>query len=290
MVLTFVLVTAMGPALAAGAILVIACRPDPLLPDRLRRQWAVPVAVGAGFIAGWVGCLGWPPFPPTESMQWLFYAVIAASALGVALSRWPQSSWLRWSARVSLTAGLLWLMLQRIREFEWEHAAQWYWLGGLTVGMLVVWTSQASLAKRLPGRSILPVLIVVSAGTGVAALLGGFAKFAQVGGALTSVLSACWVISLRRPSFSLAPGGIDVVMVILWGLWLGIYFLAEIPAASALLLAVAPFGAWLIRPPPREKHKLWQNCWLGVLATTVAVLAAILIAYREYATDGSGYY
>ncbi len=247
------------------------------------------MALGTGYLAGAVGVLGWPSFPAAESIQWLFYFAIAAAVLGILQSLWPDPLWLRWGSRLLLTTGLLWFFLEPIREYEWEGAARWYWLVGLAVAMLGVWASLGSLAERLPGASLALVLIIVTTGTSVVALRSGFAKFAQLGGVLTATLGACWLIALRKPSFSLAPGGIDVVAVILCGLWLGIYFFAEMPAGAGVLLALAPSLAWLSQLALVRKLNPWVAASINAVLVAVPVVIAILVALDEYARS-SGYY
>lgn len=252
------------------------------------RQWAVPLVLGAGLAAGWVGMLGWPAFPPTEAIHRLFYFVIAAALLGAVHSRW-QSTGLRWGIRISLTAAVVWLFLAPIRDYEWEGVARWYWLCGLTAGMIGTWTSLAALAKRLPAVSILPPLIVVAGGTSATCLLSGFAKFAQLGGVLTAVLAVCWLVSRWRRSLTLAAGSADVVAVFLAGLWLGGYFFAEMPIAAAVLLALSPSMAWLGEFKP--VHKLGPRMRLGLLiaVTAVPVTISIFLAFGEYIVENEYY-
>src|SRR4051794_21058104 len=43
--------------------------------------WALPLAIGAGFVAGWMAFRGAPTLPPRDGTDWLFWLAAADAAL-----------------------------------------------------------------------------------------------------------------------------------------------------------------------------------------------------------------
>ena len=47
------------------------------------RTWVGPVAVAAGFMAGYLALFGWPGIPPHDAIDWLLPLAVPLGALGL---------------------------------------------------------------------------------------------------------------------------------------------------------------------------------------------------------------
>src|SRR3954468_14151550 len=72
-----------------------------------RWTWAMPVAAGAGFLAGYVALSGIPRLPPSDGSDWLFWAVIPVTGLGVLDALLPR----RWGWLLGAAAGAVVLLI-----------------------------------------------------------------------------------------------------------------------------------------------------------------------------------
>jgi hypothetical protein len=66
-----------------------------------RWAWAMPVAAGAGFLAGYYALSGVPRLPPRDGTDWLFWAALPVTGLGVLDAALPR----RWGWVLGAAAG-----------------------------------------------------------------------------------------------------------------------------------------------------------------------------------------
>src|SRR4051794_4867698 len=66
-----------------------------------RWTWAMPVAAGTGFLAGYIALSGVPSLPPSDGTDWLFWAAIPVTGLGVLDAALPR----RWGWLLGAAAG-----------------------------------------------------------------------------------------------------------------------------------------------------------------------------------------
>ena len=250
-------------------------------------SWAGALAVGGGYLAGQVALLGWPPVPPLERVDWLWYLAAAAVAVGTLEALLPSWDWLRWGLRAPLGGAVLLLLLLPLLK-TWGRGEMVAWLAGLGAAGLVFWAALDSLARRGPGTGPL-LLVVLALGSTLVLLWSGSALFAQLGLALTASLAGSLVVAWWAPSLPPARGIATVVGVLLPGTWLLGYFYAEVPAASAVLLAAAlPVAALGQVRPVRERLRPWQAFALRALVVLGLVTAAVVVACRASPPDPYG--
>ncbi len=123
MLLQLVLLSAVLPALAA-VLALIALR---ALAPRGGERRAPVVALALGYVVGHLGVAGAPRLLPTESTQALFYLALAGALVGILESRRP-AVLLRWTARVALLGGVVWMTLRATIRYDWEWAEAGVWL------------------------------------------------------------------------------------------------------------------------------------------------------------------
>ena len=93
---------------------------------------------------------------------------------------------------------------------------------------------------------------------------------------LTAITATCFLLIVAvtapfHPSGAAAPLGLVCA-----GLWLSGFFYAELPATSALLLALAPAVALL--PVRTERHSQWRVLAYRTTFVTVPVAIAVVLA------------
>jgi hypothetical protein len=263
---------ALAAAVAAALLFVLA------------RWWksasrcAGAIAIGAGYIAGHVLAAGWAPFSPRSATHWLFwFAVIGVIAAAAdALVRPKGTVRLVTWAIVSTIAFRL--ILQPKFNYAWSAAEGWLWVFTIALGVVGL-TCTFNLIERRPfGRATLfSVTTVLCAGTCIALMLSGSLLLGQLACVLTAIAAICFllIIAVTTPFH---PGGAAAPLsLVCASLWLSGSFYAELPAASALLLALAPVGVLL---PLGRENPPWRilACRIAVVAVPVAI--AIALAFQ----------
>jgi len=236
------------------------------------------VAIGAGYIAGHVLAAGWSPFPPRSATHWLFwFAVIGVIVAGAdALVR--QKGAIRlitWAIICTIACRLI---LQPKFNYAWSAAEGWLWVFAIALGAVGL-TCILNLIERGPfgPATLFAVTTVLCAGTCIALMLSGSLLLGQLAGVLTAIGTTCFllIIAVTAP---FPPGGAAAPLsLICAGLWLSGFFYAELPAASALLLAVAPAFALLPVGKEGSSQSRVLACRVAFVAVPVAVSVALAL-------------
>ncbi|HZN67932.1 MAG TPA: hypothetical protein VFB66_21785, partial [Tepidisphaeraceae bacterium] len=145
------------------------------------------------------------------------------------------------------------------------------------------WTSTERLATRLPRAAPPLVLFVFAAGSGGVILLSGSLVYARLAGALSMGTLAAAVVALFARPFTLARGGVTVVVPAVTAL----LFLAHhyvdpglTPTNGALLLSALALP-WLAALPFIARRGAWVR---AVLAPLLAAAPVTVAAYRAHRT------
>lgn len=239
---------------------------------------ALPLA--AGYLAGHVALRDWPPWPPLERVDWLYFLAAAGLACGL-LDEWRPwpVAWrgLRWAI---LWGAVLGALLRPMMTHDWDRGTSTVWLTGLGVAGVAFWLSLDVLCRRPARTSLLLILALVAAGGAVVAYQSGSALLAELTVVVLASLTAGVVVGWWCPAVSLGRGGAALVAVLLPGIWLIGYFYADMPAASAVLLAVAPSGAWLGQLGVLRRLAPWQARLFPIAAAVVPVALAVGLAWQ----------
>jgi hypothetical protein len=272
----------MGASALACALVLILAR---LAGGRTGGRWGLPLGLGIGYALGHAGASEWltsgelPSIPPLNATDWLPWLALAAMVLGLLESLWPSPAWARWENRLLLVGATLWLLIGPLYQSLWEPA-QWkgaVWVCGLGAGILVFWGLLEGLSGRR-GRAMLLPLAVLAGGTAAALVLSRFLVLGECGMGLAAALGAAWLVSRWWVELSPAGGGVPVVGVLLAGLILGGFFYAELPASSAILLALAPLALLVDRIGPVARWPGWAGGLARLAAVLVPVGAAVALA------------
>jgi len=266
--------TALGYAFAAALVLLaLAWRPWRGGEASRFAAPATALAFALALAAAHVGQVNELPIPPGESGDWLTLFVLACALLSFFEGEGRAARIELWIGRALLTALFLWFGLEAKRIYRWEGVEEWYWLGGLSAGLLFCFGTLADLARRRARGIGLPfVLWVVVTSTAVAIGLSGSVVLAERAGALAIVLGGVIVLSLWRTEKVSLVGGTSTLVAGLMGLLLLGYLYSSLPGTAALILMLAPQVA---RLPGTSSRAHGIRGLLAVILGAVAVFLAV---------------
>jgi hypothetical protein len=234
------------------------------------RAWPAAVAVSAGYATSHALARGAPEALPADATQLFFHFALAGALLSVVEDRLPVAA--RWGARAVLAAAVPWLLLRGLAEHTWESTAEAaLWCAGLGLGLFLVWAALEWRAGKLEGSAQPLVFCLVAGGGALALAEGRSGVLGQMSGALAAALGPLVLLAFLAPRRS-ARGAIPVFVLLLAALAMSGHIFAELPAASALLLLVAPLAA----------VRRW---WLGAAVALVLVVAAVYLSHAANLPD-----
>ena len=235
------------------------------------------VACGAGYVIGHVLAAGWSPFPPRHATHWLFwFAVIGViAAVADALVR-PKGTvrFVVWAIICTIACRLI---LQPKFSYAWSATEGWLRVFAIALGIVVL-TFCLDLVERSPfgTATLFSVTTVLCGGTSGALILSGSLLLGQLACILSAIAATCFllIIAVRAPFH---PGGAATPLsLVCAGLLLSGFFYAELPAASALLLALAPAAALL--PVGKESHSQSRVVAYRIAFVATPVAIAVMLA------------
>ena len=257
-----------------------------LIAWRTRRAWLLPLAGGAGFLAGYASSLGstggfsLPRLPPTDGSDWLFWTTLPAIVLAM-LAAWRR--W-RWPPILGAWSGVgVWAILRPLVPGTLSAAAILELGAAAAVLGVIVVAVHALVAARIGhGWSVLSLCIVL-AGAGVTVLSSNLRTVGVYGiGAATAVGG----LFLFAPRLRAAPGVAILAISILCGLlasgrfypdpgvsWLGVGILLAAPLLMLVGLAV----------PTKRPFLRGVVALLAVTIAVVAVTAPAALAAKHAA-------
>jgi hypothetical protein len=284
MILEILFKLLMVPVILSALAIASARRLGRGSPGGRRGRWGVAVGLGLGYLAGHVGILGWPNFPPVESKECVAWLALMATVLGVVESAVDLPRWSRWTIRGLFVALSLGLVLRSKVENGWTAIESAAWFGGLELVLLASWWNLEEQAERLTGPGWVVPLGLVSVGWAVVQTLGGGASTGQLDGVLASTFLGALLSMGLRPGPALSRGGPPVALTVLAGLGLTGYFYAEVPAVSAILLTLAPWAPWVDRIGFIRRRSYWTRASVRFLVVLLIVGVAAFAAQSGAST------
>ena len=286
------------PAVVGGGIFIFAKSLVSKRESEHKRDWfsgwLVAVALGAGYIAGYIGLEGSPPFPPREGVHWLCYLAIIGLISGVF---WYASRWGRLIGQIGLSIVIPRLLLNSAFKYTWGPFEGIIWWVCLAVAIFIFWHIIQQSFTILPAGGSSPfVYFGLSGGTALILALSGSLRLGQHAGVLVAIFAASWIITLvgqrsddKGQVFPISAS--PVVALLLSGIWMNGYFYEEVPAASAILLAITLFLAPVGRIEgiqqlgPRRSNIVQ----IGVIALPVVIAIGVAVARSGLFGESSGY-
>ena len=128
------------PAAVGGGILILAksitSKRERTPKAGLAPEWLVAVALSAGYIVGYLGLEGLPPFPPREGVHWLCYLAI----IGLTSGAFCYSSLLgRLIGQIGLSIVIPRLLLNSAFKYTWGPLEGIIWWACIAVAIFIFW-------------------------------------------------------------------------------------------------------------------------------------------------------
>jgi hypothetical protein len=269
----------MGLPLLVSAAILLGCR---LLGRRGHhkhsRPWGQPVALGAGYVIGHAAMFGWPPLRQLEGYQWIFYFAILAVALGLVDAFWIAPLLVRWVMRLLLSGFVVVRLLLPLMQQEAAEGVSVVNAAAVVAVMLAFWINLSLLAEREPGAPFPASIMMLTLAECLVVLLSGSIVQGHVGCVIWAALTGSLLAAGRDPNLSLTRGGLPVIVVLLSGLLIDGLYYSEVPLASALLLAAAPLGLWVLQLAPVKRLTGVKGRLIGIAAVLIPLAIAVAVA------------
>jgi len=230
-----------------------------------------PLALGLGFLAGFLATHGTPRWTGAtlrDELVWVGLGLAAIAAVHARRGALPLV------VQGLLSAFLPWFLLDFQRARHWERAEGVLWSAALALLVLLSWALLGAHEER---RARPSTMIGWTAMSGLAAGaygLSGSVQIAQLAGALTAALGTCAALALWRRAAGLGAPGVAPFVVLYLGLtWCG-HFISELSSMGFVLLALAPLGVLVSRAVPIRFPRL--AAVLELVLPPLVALAALL--------------
>jgi hypothetical protein len=235
-----------------------------------------PLAVGIAYFAGHLFVAGWAPLPPTDTTNWLPYFALAAAVLGALCGVLAIKAWVRVLIFALVSAGALRLLLKAKFSYGWSLTEGYVCVACLAGATVLLAIILDALVRRSATAFEIPVfLLIICAGTFGALTLSGSMLLGQFAAVLGAAVFGTLVFTIRK--VALGRGIVPVFSLVMGALVVSGHFFAELPAASAVSLAIAPILALV---PIGRASKLLAS-GLRAALVSVPVVFALVWAFRS---------
>jgi hypothetical protein len=243
------------------------------------------IAIAAGYVAGHVLAAGWSPFPPRHATHWLFwFAVIGVIAAAADAFVRPKGTvrFVAWAIICSIACRLI---LQPKFSYAWSATEGWLRVFAIALAIVVL-TFCLDLVERSPFGTarLFSVMTIFCGGACVALILSGSLLLGQLACILSTTVATCFVLIIAvkapfHPSGAAAP-----LSLVCAGLLLSGFFYAELPTASALLLALSPAMA-LLRVGKKSHSQSRALAYRAALVAVPVAIAVVLALHESLPLD-----
>lgn len=284
------------PAIVGGGLFVFASKSGRNQVEKatgLSFGWLVGVALGIGYIVGYIGLEGIPPFPPREGVHWLCYLALIGLILGIF---WHLALFGRLIAQAVVSIVIPRLLLSSMFKYSWGQVEGIIWWVCLAVVLFIFWNTVQQSFTVLPSGGWSPfVYFGISGGTALILAVSGSLRLAQHAGILTALFAAIWIITpfLRSddkvPVFPISASA--VIALALSGIWMNGYFYEEVPVMSAVLLLLSLFLTPVGRIGAIQRLGGMRSAFVqvSVIALPVLIAIGIALALSGLFSENSGY-
>lgn len=261
-------------------------------------QWLIAAGLGIGYLIGHIVLEGKLALIPKESRHWIFYLTIVAIGSS---SYWHIPKYRSLISQLFYSILVPRILLNSYYQYSWDTYEGVIWWLCLSTTIFVFFKVIQQSFHTLPSNATIPfVYLGLSVGTALILALSGSLLLAFHSSILVALFAVFWILSIVLPRLmkfdsadnfiSLQVGVSPVLAILFVSFWLNGYFYAEMPAASVLLLVIAPLFSLVIKVPIFQKidiHKA-QIVQVGLIALSVcsaigiAVIRSISIGESTY--------
>ncbi len=248
--------------------------------------WAMPVAVGAGFMTAYVLLTGVPRLPPRDGIDWLFWAAVPVTLLG-ALDAATRS---RWGWIFGAAAGGVALLVARpLVPGAVSTTALWTTAAALAAAGAALCYVARSADRRVGAWAVIGSLCAVTGAAAVVVLSSNLRIGGVYGIAAAAALGPVAVLAVRGTS---AAGGVAVVAVsLLAGLLVGGHYYPDpgVGWTPIALLLTAPLLLAAAAALPGERNVIRGAAAVAAVAIAVGAVAAPIALEAKAAAEGDPY-
>ena len=221
------------PAVVSGGLLIFArslsSKQDTMNTEKRETgssNWLIAVALSVGYIVGYLGLEGLPPFPPRLGAHWLCYLAVIGLIVG---GFWHFSFSGRLIAQIVLSIAIPRLLLNSTFKYTWGQLEGIIWWVCIAAVVFIFWSLvQQSFTTLISDASVPFVYFGLSGGTALILALSGSLRLAQHGGILVALFLTSWIIILvlqRESKWQVFPSSASPVLTLLFaGIWMNGYF------------------------------------------------------------------
>ncbi|MFQ5456230.1 MAG: hypothetical protein ACE5EA_08520 [Nitrospirota bacterium] len=275
MIFKIVMYNILLPSVLSGSVILVVwqMKSRGVAHDR----WGVALGLLLGYVAGHIGIMGWPTFPPGDpTTGWFVYIASAAFATVLAESAWRSSRWAVWTVRTLLMGVTCWLILSPFIKYNWGMGETIVRISVIVLIMLVLCKILEDIGRYgSEGMSAL-LLTLLATVESIVILLSHSVLLAQLQGVITAALGAAVVLTWLLPQVSLVQAGISMVSMLSVAHAISAIFYADMPVNSGAFLVAAPAAALLIW----RRGAGWKETLLGFAATLFMLGLAIVVTIR----------
>jgi len=248
--------------------------------------WGGALAVGGGFIVGYVALVGLPQLKPEGAFDWLPLIALIAMIPSVFHQFWGDKIY-KFVPVVAVIATLtVWLQAFTRIRYRWQPSEAMLWIGGAGIFIAIVAWNLEVLSRRRQGASMPAALLIYSVLASIILRVAGSGLLANQMAALAACMIVALIFSWWNPQFALSQGALTVFSILFFGLILQGYWYAEMRTVSLFVTISAPFFLWYgesrkifyMKP---SKAVLWR---MGLVA--VPMFLALLIGGYDFYRDG----
>jgi hypothetical protein len=239
-----------------------------------RWAWAMPLAVGAGFLTGYA-LLGVPKLPPRDGTDWLFWLAIPATLLGIIDAtvggRW---GWVLGAAAGGVMCVIAWPLVPHTvpRDGLWVTVA----IAGQCV--LVCFTAWYVQPRVPPGAIVATLCLTLAAGAVV--IMSSNLRIVGLYGIAAAAAVGPLVLLVGREGH--APRSVAVVCVcLLAGLLAGGVFYPDPPVSGRNVAVLCSAPVLMVIGSMAPGRRRWVAGVIAILAVGLAVTSVAVPAARE---------
>jgi len=280
----------LGGVVLPAAVTALILLPMVCAPRMAAARAVAPLALGAGFAAGFFGCLRkWAAIPPVEHWQWMVWLALLAALAGVVMALPRVPSVVRWMVGIGAAGVFGWLIVPGFADLA-DVRGRWRITAGvlvLVVGLLLKWS-----AERAGPRGLTLVQLLGAFGLAGFLVAANTARFGQLAGVYAACLGVFLLAALWRPGLRvLGPAG-PVAATISLSLALSAMFYdtSGVPQVAYVLAGAAPALAGIGGFLGAIRIKGWRGALVHAVLVLAPIGVAVALALRaESSTPASDY-
>lgn len=266
----------------------VALLPPSTMNTRGERLWLSPLVFAVAYLPVHHFLLGGFKFSLVAAADWMPYVALLAGVLGAlaTLARMPVA--IRWIWRAVICAAIAGAIASGKIRNGWPMVEAVPTLAAFVLHTLAAWWLFERVTDRTRGPSGPIVLMIYATGVSQILALAFYSlRLAQMPTAMAAVAGAAMVVALIRPRFTLALGGVHVILLVSNAALLqGVLFPGDaiLPRVLPWILLASPLLAASADLLPLKGWKLVVvRSVLAIIPVAVAIgLAAALRPADEY--------